>query len=96
MESKPGNENQRTQQRLSHALVNIIKDPSDSEIWLYREATILTWFITIAGNNSSNAVPMTPTSTSSTNSDDCSKNASPSTQTTASGVSDKEKLYLWL
>ncbi|XP_066480041.1 transcription factor GATA-6 isoform X2 [Tiliqua scincoides] len=39
-----------------------------------------------SGNNSSNAVPMTPTSTSSTNSDDCSKNASPSTQTTASGV----------
>uniref|UniRef100_A0A8D0HGG9 GATA binding protein 6 n=1 Tax=Sphenodon punctatus TaxID=8508 RepID=A0A8D0HGG9_SPHPU len=37
--------------------------------------------------SSNNAVPMTPTSTSSTNSDDCSKNASPSTQTTASGVS---------
>ncbi|XP_060099890.1 transcription factor GATA-6 [Heteronotia binoei] len=39
-----------------------------------------------SGNNSNNAVPMTPTSTSSTNSDDCSKNASPSTQTTASGA----------
>ncbi|NXS68025.1 GATA6 factor, partial [Pandion haliaetus] len=37
--------------------------------------------------NSTTAVPMTPTSTSSTNSDDCSKNASPSTQTTASGAS---------
>ncbi|KAJ6662165.1 hypothetical protein lerEdw1_012630 [Lerista edwardsae] len=51
-----------------------------------REATVLTRFVAIAGNNSNNAVPMTPTSTSSTNSDDCSKNASPSTQTTASGV----------
>uniref|UniRef100_A0A8C8SJU5 GATA binding protein 6 n=1 Tax=Pelusios castaneus TaxID=367368 RepID=A0A8C8SJU5_9SAUR len=40
---------------------------------------------TCSGNNN-NTVPMTPTSTSSTNSDDCSKNASPSTQTTASGV----------
>ncbi|XP_028593027.2 transcription factor GATA-6 isoform X1 [Podarcis muralis] len=39
-----------------------------------------------SGNNSNNAVPMTPTSTSSTNSDDCRKNASPSTQTTASGA----------
>ncbi|XP_042299179.1 transcription factor GATA-6-like [Sceloporus undulatus] len=39
-----------------------------------------------SGNNSNNAVPMTPTSTSSTNSDDCRKNASPSTQPTASGV----------
>nr|XP_056710457.1 transcription factor GATA-6 [Euleptes europaea] len=39
-----------------------------------------------SGNNSNNAVPMTPTSTSSTNSDDCSKNASPSTQTAASGA----------
>uniref|UniRef100_A0A8D0C1H5 GATA binding protein 6 n=1 Tax=Salvator merianae TaxID=96440 RepID=A0A8D0C1H5_SALMN len=39
-----------------------------------------------SGNNSNNAVPMTPTSTSSTNSDDCRKNASPSTQTSASGV----------
>ncbi|XP_054841761.1 transcription factor GATA-6 [Eublepharis macularius] len=39
-----------------------------------------------SGNNSNNTVPMTPTSTSSTNSDDCSKNASPSTQTTASGA----------
>ncbi|XP_015272626.1 PREDICTED: transcription factor GATA-6 [Gekko japonicus] len=39
-----------------------------------------------SGNNSNNAVPITPTSTSSTNSDDCSKNASPSTQTTASGA----------
>ncbi|ETE68089.1 Transcription factor GATA-6, partial [Ophiophagus hannah] len=38
-----------------------------------------------SGNNNNNAVPMTPTSTSSTNSDDCRKNASPSTQTTASG-----------
>ncbi|KAL8182248.1 UNVERIFIED_CONTAM: hypothetical protein K2H54_049927 [Gekko kuhli] len=38
-----------------------------------------------SGNNSNNAVPITPTSTSSTNSDDCSKNASPSTQTTTSG-----------
>ncbi|KFO77905.1 Transcription factor GATA-6, partial [Cuculus canorus] len=37
--------------------------------------------------NSTTAVPMTPTSTSSTNSDDCSKTASPSTQTAASGVS---------
>ncbi|XP_031408737.1 transcription factor GATA-6, partial [Meleagris gallopavo] len=37
--------------------------------------------------NSSTAVPMTPTSTSSTNSDDCSKNASPSTQPAASGAS---------
>ncbi|XP_061452823.1 transcription factor GATA-6 [Rhineura floridana] len=39
-----------------------------------------------SGNNSNNAVPMTPTSTSSTNSDDCRKNASPTTQTTASGA----------
>ncbi|XP_072854943.2 transcription factor GATA-6 [Pogona vitticeps] len=39
-----------------------------------------------SGNNSNNAVPMTPTSTSSTNSDDCRKNASPSAQTTASGA----------
>ncbi|XP_062985896.1 transcription factor GATA-6 [Elgaria multicarinata webbii] len=39
-----------------------------------------------SGNNSNNAVPMTPTSTSSTNSDDCRKNTSPSAQTTASGV----------
>ncbi|XP_077208734.1 transcription factor GATA-6 [Paroedura picta] len=39
-----------------------------------------------SGNNSNNAVPMTPTSTSSTNSDDCSKNASPTTQTTAPGA----------
>lgn len=39
--------------------------------------------------NSTTAVPMTPTSTSSTNSDDCSKNASPSTQPAASGVSHK-------
>ncbi|XP_048364606.1 transcription factor GATA-6 [Sphaerodactylus townsendi] len=39
-----------------------------------------------SGNNNNNAVPMTPTSTSSTNSDDCSKNASPSTQTPASGA----------
>ncbi|KAM6457352.1 transcription factor GATA-6 isoform 1-T6 [Liasis olivaceus] len=39
-----------------------------------------------SGNNNNNAVPMTPTSTSSTNSDDCRKNASPSTQTTASGA----------
>nr|XP_009665445.1 PREDICTED: transcription factor GATA-6 [Struthio camelus australis] len=37
--------------------------------------------------NSTTAVSMTPTSTSSTNSDDCSKNASPSTQTAASGAS---------
>nr|XP_021142598.1 transcription factor GATA-6 [Columba livia] len=37
--------------------------------------------------NSTTAVPMTPTSTSSTNSDDCSKNASPSTQPAASGAS---------
>ncbi|XP_035419980.1 transcription factor GATA-6 isoform X1 [Cygnus atratus] len=37
--------------------------------------------------NSTTAVPMTPTSTSSTNSDDCSKNASPSTQPSASGAS---------
>nr|XP_009924275.1 PREDICTED: transcription factor GATA-6 [Haliaeetus albicilla] len=37
--------------------------------------------------SSTTAVPMTPTSTSSTNSDDCSKNASPSTQTAASGAS---------
>lgn len=37
--------------------------------------------------NSTTAVPMTPTSTSSTNSDDCSKTASPSAQTAASGVS---------
>ncbi|XP_010177461.1 PREDICTED: transcription factor GATA-6-like, partial [Mesitornis unicolor] len=37
--------------------------------------------------NSTTAVPMTPTSTSSTNSDDCSKTASPSTQTAASGAS---------
>ncbi|NXA47018.1 GATA6 factor, partial [Nothocercus julius] len=37
--------------------------------------------------NSTTAIPMTPTSTSSTNSDDCSKNASPSTQTAASGAS---------
>ncbi|OXB58416.1 hypothetical protein ASZ78_007784 [Callipepla squamata] len=37
--------------------------------------------------NSTTAVPMTPTSTSSTNSDDCSKTASPSTQPAASGVS---------
>ncbi|XP_067146752.1 transcription factor GATA-6 isoform X1 [Apteryx mantelli] len=37
--------------------------------------------------NSTTAVPMTPTSTSSANSDDCSKNASPSTQTAASGAS---------
>ncbi|XP_074063992.1 transcription factor GATA-6 [Macrotis lagotis] len=35
--------------------------------------------------NSNNAVPMTPTSTSS-NSDDCSKNASPTTHATASGA----------
>ncbi|XP_075388980.1 transcription factor GATA-6 isoform X2 [Tenrec ecaudatus] len=35
--------------------------------------------------NSNNSVPMTPTSTSS-NSDDCSKNTSPTTQPTASGV----------
>uniref|UniRef100_A0ACB8FEP0 Uncharacterized protein n=1 Tax=Sphaerodactylus townsendi TaxID=933632 RepID=A0ACB8FEP0_9SAUR len=41
-----------------------------------------------SGNNNNNAVPMTPTSTSSTNSDDCSKNASPSTQTPASGESN--------
>ncbi|KAK9403368.1 transcription factor GATA-6 [Crotalus adamanteus] len=39
-----------------------------------------------SGNNNNNAVPMTPTSTSSTNSDDCIKNTSPSTQTTASGA----------
>ncbi|XP_007433086.1 transcription factor GATA-6-like [Python bivittatus] len=39
-----------------------------------------------SGNNNNNAVPMTPTSTSSTNSDDCRKNASPGTQTTASGA----------
>ncbi|XP_060631142.2 transcription factor GATA-6 [Anolis sagrei] len=39
-----------------------------------------------SGNNTNNAVPMTPTSTSSTNSDDCRKNASPSAQPTASGV----------
>ncbi|KFP72560.1 Transcription factor GATA-6, partial [Acanthisitta chloris] len=39
-----------------------------------------------SGNNTT-AVPMTPTSTSSTNSDDCSKTASPSTQTAASGAS---------
>uniref|UniRef100_A0A7M4F6W3 GATA binding protein 6 n=1 Tax=Crocodylus porosus TaxID=8502 RepID=A0A7M4F6W3_CROPO len=38
-----------------------------------------------SGNNN-NAVPMTPTSTSSTNSDDCSKNASPSAQSAASGA----------
>ncbi|KAB0407034.1 hypothetical protein E2I00_006129 [Balaenoptera physalus] len=38
--------------------------------------------------NSNNSVPMTPTSTSS-NSDDCSKNTSPTTQPTASGVSVK-------
>ncbi|NXI99259.1 GATA6 factor, partial [Psophia crepitans] len=37
--------------------------------------------------NSTTAVPMTPTSTSSTNSDDCSKTASPSTQSAASGAS---------
>lgn len=37
--------------------------------------------------NSTTAVPMTPTSTSSTNSDDCSKTASPSAQTAASGAS---------
>uniref|UniRef100_A0A8C5TV47 GATA binding protein 6 n=1 Tax=Malurus cyaneus samueli TaxID=2593467 RepID=A0A8C5TV47_9PASS len=37
--------------------------------------------------NSTTAVPMTPTSTSSTNSDDCSKTASPSAQTVASGAS---------
>lgn len=49
--------------------------------------------VTFAGNNNNNAVPMTPTSTSSTNSDDCRKNASPSTQT-ASGVSDKIKSTL--
>lgn len=42
--------------------------------------------------SSTTAVPMTPTSTSSTNSDDCSKNASPSTQTAASGVSRKPML----
>ncbi|XP_015451138.1 transcription factor GATA-6 [Pteropus alecto] len=35
--------------------------------------------------NSNNSVPMTPTSTSS-NSDDCSKNTSPTTQPTASGA----------
>ncbi|KAM6219505.1 transcription factor GATA-6 [Rhynchocyon petersi] len=35
--------------------------------------------------NSNNAIPMTPTSTSS-NSDDCSKNTSPTTQPTASGA----------
>ncbi|XP_045152244.1 transcription factor GATA-6 [Echinops telfairi] len=35
--------------------------------------------------NSNNSVPMTPTSTSS-NSDDCTKNASPTTQPTASGA----------
>ncbi|XP_003219723.1 transcription factor GATA-6 [Anolis carolinensis] len=39
-----------------------------------------------SGNNTNNAVPMTPTSTSSTNSDDCRKNASPSAQPTAPGV----------
>ncbi|XP_069476993.1 transcription factor GATA-6 [Ambystoma mexicanum] len=38
-------------------------------------------------SGSNNSVPMTPTSTSSTNSDDCGKNASPTTQSTASGVS---------
>ncbi|NXI31162.1 GATA6 factor, partial [Sterrhoptilus dennistouni] len=37
--------------------------------------------------NSTTAVPMTPTSTSSTNSDDCSKTASPGAQTAASGAS---------
>ncbi|XP_078543553.1 transcription factor GATA-6 [Lissotriton helveticus] len=37
-----------------------------------------------SGSNSS--VPMTPTSTSSTNSDDCGKNTSPTTQSAASGV----------
>uniref|UniRef100_A0A2K6UA65 GATA binding protein 6 n=1 Tax=Saimiri boliviensis boliviensis TaxID=39432 RepID=A0A2K6UA65_SAIBB len=36
--------------------------------------------------NSNNSIPMTPTSTSS-NSDDCSKNTSPTTQPTASGAS---------
>ncbi|XP_011821986.1 PREDICTED: transcription factor GATA-6-like [Mandrillus leucophaeus] len=35
--------------------------------------------------NSNNSIPMTPTSTSS-NSDDCSKNTSPTTQPTASGA----------
>lgn len=43
--------------------------------------------LTVAGS-SNNSVPMTPTSTSS-NSDDCSKNTSPTTQPTASGVSVK-------
>ncbi|NXY88144.1 GATA6 factor, partial [Alcedo cyanopectus] len=37
--------------------------------------------------NSTTVVPMTPTSTSSTNSDDCSKTASPNTQSAASGAS---------
>ncbi|XP_069076109.1 transcription factor GATA-6 [Pleurodeles waltl] len=37
-----------------------------------------------SGNNSS--VPMTPTSTSPANSDDCGKNTSPTTQSTTSGV----------
>lgn len=45
------------------------------------------FILTLAGN-SNNSVPMTPTSTSS-NSDDCSKNTSPQTQPTASGVSVK-------
>lgn len=42
----------------------------------------------LAGNGS-NSVPMTPTSSSS-NSDDCTKTTSPSTQPTASGVSVKQ------
>jgi GATA-binding protein 6 len=45
----------------------------------------------LAGN-SSGSVPMTPTSSSS-NSDDCTKNTSPSTQATTSGVSVKAAWY---
>ena len=44
--------------------------------------------LTVAGS-SNNSVPMTPSSTSS-NSDDCSKNTSPTTQPTASAVSVKQ------
>lgn len=67
--------------------------PFDCEVFVNFNSSVCIFirFVLTFTGNSSNSVPMTPTSTSS-NSDDCSKNTSPPTQPTASGVSAKKQL----